>query len=80
MGVGTNDSVRDIHGFISGGGPPRAEVCLWTDDVDGAFASLTERGVKPLTAPHDFVGTVRGAWVLDPDGNPIQIVSKITGR
>ena len=77
LGVGTTSSVREVHGFNTGRGPPRAEVVLWTDDVDKALANLIERGVKPLSASHDFVGTVRGAWVLDPDGNPIQIVSKI---
>ncbi|MDG6991546.1 MAG: VOC family protein [Nitrososphaerota archaeon] len=80
LGVGTSNSVREVHGFSTGGGPPRAEVVLWTDDVDKAFASLTERGVTPLSAPHDFVGTVRGTWILDPDGNPVQIVSKIRAR
>jgi catechol 2,3-dioxygenase-like lactoylglutathione lyase family enzyme len=80
LGVATTDSVGEIHGFKAGGGPPRAEVVLWTDDVDREYASLTERGVRPLSAPHDFVETVRGAWVVDPDGNPIQIVSKSKAR
>jgi lactoylglutathione lyase len=80
LGFGTSYSVGKIHAFNTGGGPPRAEAVLWTDNVDKAFASLTRRGVKPLSAPHDFVGTVRGAWVLDPDGNAVQIVSKIKAR
>ncbi len=80
LGVGTSDSVLKFHGFSTGGGPPRAEVVLWTDDVDKAFSSLIEKGVKPLSAPHDFAGIVRVAWVTDPDGNPVQIVSKTKAR
>ena len=72
LGVGTSESVREVHGFSSGGGPPRAEVYLWTDDVDSAFASLTEKGVRPLRAPHDFVKTLRGVWVLIPTATPFR--------
>lgn len=78
-GVTTRNSAGEIHGFVSGGGPARAEVALWTDDVDKALESLMWRGVGRLSAPHDF-GAVRGAWVTNPDGNPIRIVAKAKGR
>jgi catechol 2,3-dioxygenase-like lactoylglutathione lyase family enzyme len=77
LGVGTIDSVSKIHGFRAGGGPPRAEVVLWTDDVDDAYARLTAEGARPLSAPHDFLaGRLRAAWVADPDGNPVQLVTR----
>lgn len=77
LGVATKESVSSIHGFKPGAGPSSAEIVLWTDDVDKSFASVTARGARPLSPPHDFIGTVRGAWVADPDGHPIQIVSRI---
>jgi catechol 2,3-dioxygenase-like lactoylglutathione lyase family enzyme len=80
LGVATRASVKEIHGFGAGGGSPRAELVLWTDDVDKAFASLIEKGVRSLSSPHNFIGTLRGAWIVDPDGNPIQIVSKIKAQ
>jgi catechol 2,3-dioxygenase-like lactoylglutathione lyase family enzyme len=76
LGLASIESVRRIHAFDVGPGSPRAEVVLWTDDVDKTFARLTAKGVVPLSAPHDFIGTLRGAWVADPDGNPVQIVAK----
>lgn len=42
-------------------GPPRGEIALWTDDVDEAFGALTAEGVRSISAPHDFIGTLRGA-------------------
>ncbi len=47
-----------------------------TDDVDGAFALMTSRGARPLSEPHDFLAHLRSAWVADPDGNPIQLVTR----
>ncbi|MDI3340417.1 MAG: hypothetical protein QJR03_07775 [Sphaerobacter sp.] len=55
---------------------PRAEVCLWTDDVDRAYAELVAKGAQPLSSPHDFLGRLRAAWVADPDGNPVEIVAE----
>ena len=70
-------SALDTHGLTTGGGNPRAEVCLWTDDVDEAYAILIARGAQPLSRPHDFLdGRLRAAWVADPDGNPVEIVAR----
>ena len=38
LGFATFDSLREVHGITAGSGPPRAEVVVWTDDVDGAYA------------------------------------------
>jgi catechol 2,3-dioxygenase-like lactoylglutathione lyase family enzyme len=76
LGLASIESARAIHGLEVGSGPPRGEVALWTDDVDDAFEKLKAKGARVLSTPHDFIGTVRGAWISDPDGNPIQIVAK----
>jgi catechol 2,3-dioxygenase-like lactoylglutathione lyase family enzyme len=76
LGLASVQSAMDTHGLTTGGGNPRAEVCLWTDDVDGAFATLVEQGAVPLSRPHDFLGgQLRAAWLADPDGNPVEIVA-----
>ncbi len=76
LGLATIDSLREVHGIPVGSGPPRAEVVVWTDDVDRAYADLAARKVRTLRAPHDFVDSLRAAWVADPDGNPVQIVMR----
>ena len=76
LGVATIAALRDTHGVTGGAGPARAEVVLWTDDVDGAVAALSAKGVVVLSPPHDFGGSLRSAWIADPAGNPVQIVTR----
>jgi catechol 2,3-dioxygenase-like lactoylglutathione lyase family enzyme len=53
------------------------ELVLWTDDADAAFARLTAAGARVLSEPHDWLGgTLRVAWVADPDNNPIELVQR----
>jgi lactoylglutathione lyase len=46
LGVASFESVRRIHGLDVGTGPPRAEVVVWTEDVDRAFTSITASGAQ----------------------------------
>lgn len=64
-------------GSIGSVGRRRAEVALWTDGVDAAFARLVAAGAAPLSPPHDFIGRLRAAWVADPAGGPVQIVTEL---
>jgi predicted enzyme related to lactoylglutathione lyase len=54
------------------GGRP-VEIVLWTDDADRDYERLTAAGAPSLSPPHDFLASLRLAWVADPDGNPIQL-------
>jgi predicted enzyme related to lactoylglutathione lyase len=76
LGLGSIDSAREMHGVPAGTGPARAELVLWTADIDAAYARVVEQGAQPLTPPHDFIGTLRAGWITDPDGNPIQLVAR----
>jgi catechol 2,3-dioxygenase-like lactoylglutathione lyase family enzyme len=50
------------------------ELVLWTDDTDAAFARLVAAGARALSEPHDWLdGSLRLAWVADPDNNPIEL-------
>jgi lactoylglutathione lyase len=63
LGLASTESAQQTHGLTTGGGNPRAEVCLWTDDVDQVYADLVARGVSALSSPHDFLdGRLRAAW------------------
>ncbi len=76
LGLASKESAQTMHGLPLGpGGSPRAELVVWTEDVDQAYAMLLEQGIPSVSAPHDFLGSLRSAWVMDPDGNPVQIVS-----
>lgn len=79
LGLASVEAALNVHALEVGGDGPRAEVCLWTDDVDRAYADLIAKGVQPLKCPHDFLdGRLRAGWLLDPDGNPVQIVAEQT--
>jgi predicted lactoylglutathione lyase len=76
LGIATKESVKEIH-HISPGKNLGAEIVLWTEDTDLAIKFLLENGATMLSEPHDFLNNrLRAGWVQDPDGNPIQIVSK----
>ena len=77
LGVASISSAKSMHGLNVGTGLPKGEVVLWTNDVDGAYNQLIEKGVKGLSKPHTFIDVIRSAWVADIDGNPIQMVCRI---
>ncbi len=77
LGLASKESAQSMHGLpIGPGGSPRAELVVWTENVDEAYELLLGKGVPGLSAPHDFLSSLRSAWVIDPDGNPVQIVSR----
>lgn len=79
LGLASKAAGQSMHGLpLGSGGSPRAELVVWTDDVDNAYAMLLAKGVPGVSAPHDFLSSLRAAWVLDPDGNPVEIVSRLS--
>ena len=81
LGLASKEAAQVMHGLrLGSAGSPRAELVLWTDNVDEAYARLIEKGVPSVSAPHDFLSSLRAAWVMDPDGNPVQIVSRRDAR
>jgi catechol 2,3-dioxygenase-like lactoylglutathione lyase family enzyme len=76
LGLAAIEAARRVHGIPAGAAPAGAELVVWSDDVDRACADLVAAGAAPLSAPHDFLGALRAAWIADPDGHPIQIVMR----
>lgn len=73
LAVSTVEALKRHHGISGGGGPPRGEVALRVADADAALEWVNAQGAPTMSRPHDFAGTLRGAWVADPDGNPVQL-------
>jgi catechol 2,3-dioxygenase-like lactoylglutathione lyase family enzyme len=77
LGLASKAAGQTMHGLPLGpGGSPRAELVVWTDNVDDAYARLLEQGVLGVSAPHDFLDSLCAAWVMVPNGNPVEIVSR----
>lgn len=55
----------------------RLEVCVYADDVDVAVAELRAAGVEVLMEPADQPWGERAAYVADPDGNPVFLLSPL---
>ena len=77
LGFAALDVAREMHRITAGTGPS-AELVVWTDDVDRVYADLAARDVRTLSAPHDFLDSLRAAWVAYRDGSPVQIVMRRT--
>jgi lactoylglutathione lyase len=52
------------------------ELVVWCDSADDAVAGLRAAGVPVLVEPASHVSGNRRAYVADPDGNWIAVVSK----
>lgn len=77
LGLASREAGRTVHGLpLGSAGSPRAELVLWTEEVDAVYAKLVGQGVPSVRPPHDFLSTLRSAWVMDPDGNPVEIVMR----
>jgi glyoxylase I family protein len=76
LGIADVAAARADHGLDPNLDGQAIEVVLWCADTDAAYAKLTAAGAPVLSRPHDWLDDLRLAWVADPDGNPIQLVSR----
>jgi catechol 2,3-dioxygenase-like lactoylglutathione lyase family enzyme len=78
LGIAAVTSAVADHGLgLDLSDPGRGmEIVLWTDDTDAAFARLVAAGARVLSEPHDWLGSLRVAWVADLDDNPIELVQR----
>jgi lactoylglutathione lyase len=51
------------------------ELVVWCDSADESVAALRAAGTTVLVEPYDHVAGHRRAYVTDPDGNWIALVS-----
>ena len=78
LGFADIEAARAMHNLTLNPGLPRGEVAMWTDDVDEVYETLTQKGIRCISPPHNFLETppLRAAWFVDPEGNNIQIVCR----
>jgi lactoylglutathione lyase len=77
LGLGTVEAAASVHGVTAEPGRPAMALTFWTDDVDREFAGLVAAGVPALIPPHDAGNNNRTALLADPEGNLVEIVSKV---
>lgn len=75
LAVSSRDVVTDQGLPAPSGGHP-FELVAWCDSADEAVAGLRAAGVPVVVEPHGHVAGNRRAYVTDPDGNWIALVSK----
>ena len=78
IGLGTVEAGRRVHGVDAEPGRPSMVLVVWTENVDRAFEQLTGAGVPVVQPPHNTANNTRTALLRDPDGNLVEIVSKVS--
>jgi len=78
VGLGTVQAAKRVHGVDASPGSPAMVLVVWTDNVDEAYRELVVAGVPAVQPPHDTGNNNRNALLRDPDGNLVEIVTKIT--
>ena len=75
IAIATSSAPAELLG-IRVGSEPRFELCLYADDVDETVAMIAARDVPVLREPEEMPWGERMAYVVDPDGNPVQITQR----
>ena len=78
VGLGTVEAAKRVHGVDPSPGALAMVIVLWCEDVDAACERLSAAGVEVVQPPHDTGNDNRNALLHDPDGNLVEIVSKIS--
>jgi uncharacterized glyoxalase superfamily protein PhnB len=78
VGLGTVEAARRVHGVSAVPGSPAMVLVVWTSDVDAAYANLVAAGAPVVQPPHNTGNNNRNALLRDPDGNLVEIVSKVS--
>jgi predicted enzyme related to lactoylglutathione lyase len=75
IGIASVRAAREEHGLEVSQEGAAMELVLWWDDVDAAYARALAAGATAMREPHDFQdGRLRVGWVMDPLGNPLELV------
>jgi uncharacterized glyoxalase superfamily protein PhnB len=78
IGIASVRAARDEHGIDVSQEGGAMEIVLWCDDVEAVYAQALAVGATAMREPHDFQdGRLRVGWVMDPLGNPLELVQEL---
>lgn len=77
IAVSSAEAALRVHGIEALPGSHGFQLVLWTDDVDASYDELVAAGTRSVTPPHDTGNDNRNAVVTDPDGNLVELVTKL---
>lgn len=76
LGISAREALRDIAELPAPTAGHPMELTVGCDSVDEALTSLREAQIPVLVEPYDHPARHRRAYVSDPDGNWVALVSK----
>lgn len=80
LGLSGVDAAKRVHGVDASPGSPAMALVVWTDDLDKSFEKLRSAGTPVVQPPHPSAMHNRSALLRDPDGNLVEIVSRVGRR
>lgn len=75
LGLTSREALHRLAGFQIEPGPAQSEVVLWCEDAAALFDQATALGARPVAEPRMFNNRLLSAWVEDPEGNRLKLVS-----
>ena len=77
LALSTVEAAARVHGIDATPGSPAMSLVLWTTDLDDAVGRLVADGAPLLQPPHASGNSNRSALLRDPDGNLVELVTKV---
>lgn len=77
LGLTRRTALSSLAGLSALSGPPGGEVVLWGEDCGALYAQALALGAVAEAPPRDFQGRLRAAWVRDPQGHRVKLVSPL---
>lgn len=71
------EAAKRVHSVSALPGSPAMALTVWAHDADSAFIRLVKAGVRVVQQPHNAPNNNRAALFRDPDGNLVEVVSRV---
>jgi lactoylglutathione lyase len=77
LGLTSRETMHRLAGVPVTAGPPQSELVLWCANVAGQFSRSLELSGRQVAPPQVFNNRILAAWVEDPEGNRVKLVSLV---
>ena len=78
LGLTSSKAMDQLAGLTTQPGATGAELVLWCNDCAHLYARTLELGASAESAPKVFNARLVAAWIRDPQGNRVKLVSKVS--